>query len=413
MLRPVRTRWFEMLVARDALAPAVGVLATSGRVQLETRSDVEAPLCLPQLEPLMDEYQRLARRYHAYWPDTGLQSALRTASPTDVLTAGLERLRAWEQVAAPRVQELESCTAEQAELRLVQMLVTRLQDPLPDLALFESAGPSLAARLFVFRPGAESPRVPGALLHRWVEAGKRRFLLAVGTAAELAALQADLAEAKGRPVGFPAGLHGDRAALLEQLKQRLRDTDRRSVRLGWELAALSRRHRLAQVLAEIRLLEWFMTNISGLPRTDNFARVSGWTDDFDGQQLRAELARSGVAALLHATEPPRDAEPPLVLRNPAWVRPFEVFTRMLGTPGSDEADPSPLVALLAPLLFGYMFGDVGQGLVLVAAGLLLRRRWPVVGVLVVNGLAAVLFGFLFGSVFGREDLIAPLWVHPI
>ena len=51
MLRPVRTRWFEMLVARDALAPAVGVLATSGRVQLETGSDVEAPLCLPQLEP--------------------------------------------------------------------------------------------------------------------------------------------------------------------------------------------------------------------------------------------------------------------------------------------------------------------------------------------------------------------------
>jgi V/A-type H+-transporting ATPase subunit I len=413
MLRPVRTRWFEMLVARDALAPAVGVLATSGRVQLETRSDVEAPLCLPQLEPLMEEYQRLVRRYHPYWPDTGLQSALRTASPTDVLTAGLEQLRAWEQAAAPRVQELESCTAEQAELRLVQMLVTRLQDPLPDLALLEGAGPSLAARLFVFRPGAESPTVSGALLHRWVEAGKRRFLLAVGTAVELAALQADLAEAKGRPVAFPAGLHGDRAALLEQLKQRLRDADRRSVRLGWELAALSRRHRLAQVLAEIRLLEWFMTNISGLPRTDNFARVSGWTDDFDGQQLRAELARSGVAALLHATEPPRDAEPPLVLRNPAWVRPFEVFTRMLGTPGSDEADPSPLVALLAPLLFGYMFGDVGQGLVLVAAGLLLRRRWPVVGVLVVNGLAAVLFGFLFGSVFGREDLIAPLWVHPI
>jgi hypothetical protein len=133
MLRPVRTRWFEMLVARDALAPAVGVLATSGRVQLETRSDV------PQLEPLMEEYQRLVRRYHPYWPDTGLQSALRTASPTDVLTAGLEQLRAWEQAAAPRVQELESCTAEQAELRLVQMLVTRLQDPLPDLALLEGA----------------------------------------------------------------------------------------------------------------------------------------------------------------------------------------------------------------------------------------------------------------------------------
>jgi V/A-type H+-transporting ATPase subunit I len=413
MLRPVRTRWFELLVARDALAPAVGVLARTGRVELEPLSDVQGPLCLPHLQALMDEYQRLARRYHTYWPKTGLRSKLRSARPTEVLTAGLEQLRAWEQVAAPRVQELESCTAEQAELRLVQMLITRLQEPLPDLALFESAGPALGARLFVFPPGVESPNLPGSLVQRWAEAGKRRFLLALGTAAELAALQADLSEAKGRVVALPAGLHGDRAALLAQLKQRLRDTDRRSVQLGWELAGLGRSHGLARVLPEIRLLEWFMSHVSGLPSTDNFAWVSGWTDDLDGQRLHAELARAGVAALLHLTEPPRDADPPLILRNPAWARPFELFTRMLGTPGSNEADPSPLVAVLAPLLFGYMFGDVGQGLVLVAAGLLLRRRWPVFGVLVVNGLAAVMFGFLFGSVFGREDLIAPLWVHPI
>jgi V/A-type H+-transporting ATPase subunit I len=60
-----------------------------------------------------------------------------------------------------------------------------------------------------------------------------------------------------------------------------------------------------------------------------------------------------------------------------------------------------------------MFGDVGQGLVLVAAGLVLRRRWPLLDVLVVNGIAATLFGFVFGSVFGREDLVPALWVHPM
>jgi V/A-type H+-transporting ATPase subunit I len=60
-----------------------------------------------------------------------------------------------------------------------------------------------------------------------------------------------------------------------------------------------------------------------------------------------------------------------------------------------------------------MFGDVGQGLVLMVAGMLLRPRWPVFGVLVANGFAAMLFGVLFGSVFGREELIAPLWIHPL
>jgi V/A-type H+-transporting ATPase subunit I len=95
------------------------------------------------------------------------------------------------------------------------------------------------------------------------------------------------------------------------------------------------------------------------------------------------------------------------------VRAFETFARMLGQPGRDEADPSPLLALIAPLLFGFMFGDVGQGAVLCAAGWLLRKRLPTLALLVPGGLMAIVFGFLFGSVFAREDVIPALWLHPL
>jgi V/A-type H+-transporting ATPase subunit I len=64
-------------------------------------------------------------------------------------------------------------------------------------------------------------------------------------------------------------------------------------------------------------------------------------------------------------------------------------------------------------MFGYMFGDVGHGLVLVVVGLLYQKRWPVLRILVANGMAAMLFGFVFGSVFGREDIIPALWLHPM
>jgi len=50
------------------------------------------------------------------------------------------------------------------------------------------------------------------------------------------------------------------------------------------------------------------------------------------------------------------------------MRPFELFARAFGVPGGDEADPTPVVAIVVPLLFGYMFGDVGQGAVLVGLG---------------------------------------------
>jgi V/A-type H+-transporting ATPase subunit I len=104
---------------------------------------------------------------------------------------------------------------------------------------------------------------------------------------------------------------------------------------------------------------------------------------------------------------------PLLLSNPRWARPFEVFSRALGMPSSSEADPSQLLAIAVPLMFGYMFGDVGQGLTLALAGWLLRNRLPVLRLLVPGGLAAAAFGFVFGSVFSLETVIHPLWVAPL
>jgi V/A-type H+-transporting ATPase subunit I len=85
----------------------------------------------------------------------------------------------------------------------------------------------------------------------------------------------------------------------------------------------------------------------------------------------------------------------------------------MGTPSAGEADPSPLVAVIAPLMFGFMFGDLGQGGVLLLAGLLLHKRYPTLRLLIPGGLMAMVFGVLFGSVFANEQLIPALWLHPI
>jgi V/A-type H+-transporting ATPase subunit I len=64
-------------------------------------------------------------------------------------------------------------------------------------------------------------------------------------------------------------------------------------------------------------------------------------------------------------------------------------------------------------MFGYMFGDVGQGLMLAIAGLWIARRFPLGRLIVIAGISSTLFGFLFGSFFSREDVIPALWIHPL
>src|SRR6185369_1772722 len=104
-------------------------------------------------------------------------------------------------------------------------------------------------------------------------------------------------------------------------------------------------------------------NVRALESGELFCWITGWTSDLDGARIAAALERSGARALMRFAPPSPDAKAPLLFANAPWARPFEVFARALGMPASNEADPSALLAVVVPLMFGYMFGDVGQGLV--------------------------------------------------
>jgi V/A-type H+-transporting ATPase subunit I len=106
-------------------------------------------------------------------------------------------------------------------------------------------------------------------------------------------------------------------------------------------------------------------------------------------------------------------EAPTIMKNNFFVRPFETLTRMFGTPAYSEIDPTPFLAIMFPLLFGLMFGDIGHGLVLIIAGLVgvivfknkkgsdfLNFCW----IIFYCGWGAILCGFLYGEFFGMHDI---------
>jgi V/A-type H+-transporting ATPase subunit I len=113
----------------------------------------------------------------------------------------------------------------------------------------------------------------------------------------------------------------------------------------------------------------------------------------------------------------RFAAIPVLFNNPLFLKPFQRMTAAYGTPQYGEVEPTAFVAVSFLIMFGVMFGDLGQGLVLSLLGYLLFRasyRYTDVGVLLIEcGAAAAVFGILYGSVFGAENLIPALWFNPM
>ncbi len=108
--------------------------------------------------------------------------------------------------------------------------------------------------------------------------------------------------------------------------------------------------------------------------------------------------------------------PPTRIKNNWLFKPFESLVNLYGIPNYNEQDPTAFFALTYMLLFGAMFGDIGQGLVILLAGLYLGQKKgnkSFGGVLSRLGVSSMLFGVLYGSIFGTEELIPALLIRPM
>lgn len=105
-------------------------------------------------------------------------------------------------------------------------------------------------------------------------------------------------------------------------------------------------------------------------------------------------------------------QPPVRLKNNWLFRPFEMFVTMYGLPEYGKIDPTPFVAVTYMLIYGIMFGDLGQGLFISLLGYILTK-WKNVKlgpIMTRIGISSAFFGgAVFGSVFGNEEIIPPLF----
>jgi V/A-type H+-transporting ATPase subunit I len=147
-----------------------------------------------------------------------------------------------------------------------------------------------------------------------------------------------------------------------------------------------------------------------------FYILCGWMEETEAAKLKKELDTDSNAFCIFEKDHSNVlSKPPTKLKNIALFRPFEMFVEMYGLPDYRELDPTVLIGLTYSIFFGFMFGDVGQGLFLMIGGALLHRKKKTNSLSAIIsrcGFFSTIFGFLFGSFFGFENVIKPLWLRP-
>ncbi|WP_028862568.1 V-type ATPase 116kDa subunit family protein [Psychromonas aquimarina] len=151
--------------------------------------------------------------------------------------------------------------------------------------------------------------------------------------------------------------------------------------------------------------------------------IDGWVPAAEAQQF-SNLLKDEVYLLIAAEQSglPPCRIPSLFRRNQA-LQGFAALMGLYDTTGYRELDPTPFLAFSFTLMFGMMFADLGQGLLLFLLGIFLIRTdlsfinqttAAKAGCLLMPvGLSAAFFGLLFGSVFSSEELIPALGFHPM
>jgi len=154
--------------------------------------------------------------------------------------------------------------------------------------------------------------------------------------------------------------------------------------------------------------------MSACTNNKNYFIVCGWMPEKEAKKLEAEMA-DVLECIIEVDDIAFDCNPPTKLENPKIFKPFELYIQMYGLPAYNEFDPTILVALTYAFIFGVMFGDLGQGFFICVGGFLLYKikNFTLGAIISAAGIFSMFFGLMFGSVFGFEDVIQPLWLRPL
>ena len=271
-----------------------------------------------------------------------------------------------------------------------------------------------------------------ATLHVILPIGRQKgmtSLVAIVLKRDADVLQAALKASGFQPTKIEKELPSLATESIEKLEKELNDLNEQLRDAEEKFQAVVNRHRalLIGVYLRIRQEQVQGRMLHFFRRTEKTCLFSGWLPDSRKEVFVKELQKATqnraivdlIPAESHEAVKDGSVEVPVKLNNPAFFKPFEMLTSVYGLPKYQTIDPTPVFGLSFLLMFGMMFGDIGHGLVLALLGLALllkshKDTFKSAGYLLLYaGGSSIIFGFLFGSFFGIEDLFPTIWMKPM
>ena len=206
-----------------------------------------------------------------------------------------------------------------------------------------------------------------------------------------------------------AGLKGIPSKRIAELRAEAAEARRQGEELTRQLQAMAEKLS-ADVLARYSWLKYRSEGVAlrRMVGTDgNVFYLCGWMPEKDRESFKAACSGLGCSCRFEKPGVMDHGKVPVKFKKGRLAKVFAPFVDMYGVPAYGEADPRLFLALTYCLFFGMMFGDIGQGVVLILVGLYMykKRGMWLGGILACVGVPAILFGLIYGSVFGNEHLL--------
>ena len=201
---------------------------------------------------------------------------------------------------------------------------------------------------------------------------------------------------------------------LERLEREIRNLEKQKEEAQSSIVNLSSEYGEFLAASEVFLAQQLEKAEAPLKfaSTQSSFLIKGWIPSDDLHKSIDRLNKAGKGKIFIEFEPAKShSQAPVKFRHPKAVKPFEFFIDLYNMPTYSEIDPTFFIFLTFPILFGMMLGDVGYGIVGVMLFWILKKKMPSAknffNIIILSSLVTIIFGFLFGELFGFE------FIHPL